>query len=87
MTLRSIAACVAASAIFSLFAAAPKASCPVANAHSKVVKEYLDFLYGTMTLADSLDYPRDFYAANIESALKANLCQNANFATLCCLCV
>lgn len=71
MTLRSIAACVAASAIFSLFAAAPKASCPVANAHSKVVKEYLDFLYGTMTLADSLDYPRDFYAANIESALKA----------------
>ena len=71
MTLRSIAACVAASAIFSLFAAAPKASCPVANAHSKVVKEYLDFLYGTMTRADSLEYPGEFNAAKMALALKA----------------
>ncbi|MGN1246435.1 MAG: transglutaminase domain-containing protein, partial [Muribaculaceae bacterium] len=70
---RSIAACVAIATAISLTAATPKvAICPSAKpAENKAVNEYLDFLYSSMTLADSLDYSRDFYAENIKWALKA----------------
>ncbi len=33
--------------------------------------KYADFLYSRMTLADSLDYPRDFYVRNAEAAMRA----------------
>lgn len=33
--------------------------------------ETLDFLYSTMSLPDSVDYPRDFYVRNVESSLQA----------------
>lgn len=32
---------------------------------------YVDFLYGRMTLADSLDYPREFYVRNAQAAMRA----------------
>ena len=44
---------------------------PAKPAPNDEVREYLDFLYGTMILADSLDYPRHFYTLNIEAALRA----------------
>lgn len=40
-------------------------------ANPERVREYTDFLYSTMTLADSLDYPRSFYERNVELALDA----------------
>lgn len=33
------------------------------------VKQYTDYLYSTMILADSLDYPRSFYERNVELSL------------------
>ena len=40
-------------------------------ASAKTAEEYVDFLYENMNVADSLDYSRDFYMRNVESALVA----------------
>ena len=63
MKLRLITAWVAFGASLCLNAAKP--------ATNNQVNEYLDFLYGSMNLADSLDYSRSFYARNIEAAMQA----------------
>lgn len=51
--------------------AAVMAICALSGAAQTPVDEYVDFLYERMTLADSLDYPRDFYVKNAEIALRA----------------
>ncbi len=53
-----------------IFAAA-LAACALNAAAATPVDEYVDFLYERMTLADSLDYPREFYVKNAEAAMRA----------------
>ena len=38
---------------------------------SRTCDEYVDYLYGSMMPADSLDYPREFYERNVELSLEA----------------
>ena len=41
------------------------------NHSEQEVQEALDFLYASMPLPDSVDYPREFWEANIRASLKA----------------
>ena len=41
------------------------------NPSEQEVQEALDFLYASMPLPDSVDYPRDFWEANVRATLKA----------------
>lgn len=41
------------------------------NSSEQEVQEALDFLYANMPLPDSVDYPRDFWEANVRATLKA----------------
>ena len=41
------------------------------NHSEQEVQEALDFLYACMPLPDSVNYPREFWEANIRASLKA----------------
>lgn len=46
-------------------------ACTSTKSHDEEVEEALRFLYASMPLPDSVDYPRDFWVQNIECALQA----------------
>ena len=41
------------------------------NTSEQEVQEAMDFLYANMPMPDSVDYPRDFWEANVRASLKA----------------
>lgn len=43
----------------------------LSTATARTASDYVDFLYSHITIADSLDYTREFYIRNVEAAMRA----------------